>query len=266
MQLKRSLFLVGVVVCPLLLGATSPQIVEQARTLVITLTHPFLEFQTQASLFIKTQIQSVVEWPKLRKENQALRSELRTLKAEVTHLREAGRENARLETLLKLKEDAHPKARAARVIGRDPSHWSQFIVINKGTRDGVHKNTVLIHPNGLIGKVMAVGRHSARAILLIDDQSRVSAMNQRTRDVGLIEGTGSFTLRMTYLDRQSDIQVGDVIVSSGLGGIYPKGIPIGKVELVGGEKNNPSLYALVKPFTPFSKLEEILCVSPQTNG
>ena len=266
MRLKRSLFLVGAVVCPLLLGATSPHLIEQARTFAITLTYPFLEFQTQASLFLKIQVQSVVEWPKLRKENQTLLSELQTLKAELAHLRETKRENARLEALLKLKEDVYQKARAARVIGRDPSHWSQFIVINKGTRDGVHKNTVLVHPDGLAGKVVAAGRHSARAILLIDDQSRASAINQRTRDVGLIEGTGSFTLRMTYLDRRSDIQVGDVIVSAGLGGIYPKGIPIGKVELVGGEKNSPSLYALVRPFAPFSKLEEVLCVSSQTNG
>lgn len=266
MRLKRSLFLVGAMVCPLVLGATSPQMVEQARTFAIALTQPFLEFQTQASLFLKTQVGYIVEWPKLRKENQVLRSELQTLKVEVVHLKDAKRENARLEALLKLKEEVHPKARAARVIGRDPSHWSQFIVINKGTKDGVHKNTVLVHSNGLVGKVVAAGHHSARAILLIDDQSRASAMNQRTRDVGLIEGTGSFTLKMAYLDRQSDIQIGDIVISSGLGGIYPKGIPIGKVELVGGEKNNPSLYALVRPFAPFSKLEEVLCVSPQTNG
>jgi len=265
-RFKRSLFLVGAMACPLLIGATSPQIVEQARTFTIALTRPFLEFQGQASRFFQTQIQYVVEWPKLRQENQDLHLELKNLKAELATLKDIKRENVRLEVLLKLKENVHQKARAARVIGRDPSHWSQFVVINKGIRDGVNKNTVLVHPDGLVGKVVAAGRHSARAILLIDDQSRASAMNQRTRDVGLIEGTGSFMLKMIYLDRQSDIQIGDVIVSSGLGGIYPKGIPIGKVELVGGEKNSPALYAVVKPFAPFSKLEEVLCVSSQTNG
>ena len=89
-------------------------------------------------------------------------------------------------------------------------------------------------------------------------------MNERTRDVGLIEGLGSSNLKMTYLDRNSDTQVGDVILSSGLGGIYPKGIPIGKVELVGGDKDHASLFAMVKPFVSFSKLEEVLCVLPQT--
>ncbi len=266
MRFKRSLFVVGAMVFPVVIGATSPQVVEQARTFVVAATRPFLEFQNQTSHFFQTQIQYIVEWPKLRQENQALDFELKNLKAELATFKDMKRENARLETLLKLKENVHQKARAARVIGRDPSHWSQFIVINKGFRDGVNKNTVLVHPDGLVGKVVAAGGHSARAILLIDDQSRASAMNERTRDVGLVEGVGSFTLKMTYLDRQSDIQIGDIIVSSGLGGIYPKGIPIGKVELVGGEKNSPTLYAVVKPFAPFSKLEEVLCVPPQTNG
>ncbi len=266
MRLKRSLFLASAIFFPLLIGATAPQFVEQARTLSVTLAQPFLEFQSQASRFFKTQVNSVLEWPRLRKENETLHADLERLKAELTNFSELKRENARLEALLKLKGQVQEETRAARIIGRDPSHWSQFVIINKGMKDGVHKNTVLVHPDGLVGKVIAVGRHSARAILLIDAQSRASAMNQRTRDIGLIEGTGSFTLKMTYLDRQSDIQVGDIIISSGLGGIYPKGIPIGKVELVGGEKKNPGFYALVKPFAPFSKLEEVLCVSSQTNG
>ncbi|MBI4395223.1 MAG: rod shape-determining protein MreC, partial [Candidatus Omnitrophica bacterium] len=105
---------------------------------------------------------------------------------------------------------------------------------------------------------------SARAILLTDSESRASAMNERTRTVGLVEGTSSAMLKMSYLDRTSEIQIGDLIMSSGVGGIYPKGIPIGKVELVSGEKDRPSLYALVKPNVEFPKLEEVLCVSSLT--
>ena len=250
---------------PLLIGAASPHLVEEVRTVAISITHPLLELQSQTTQFLKTQIQTVIEWPKLREENQTLRRELESLKAELVGLEEMKRENGRLNTLLRLKQNVFKQARAARVIGRDPSHWSQFIVINKGSHDGVHKNTVLVHPDGLVGKVVANGPHSARAILLTDVESRASALNERTRDVGLIEGMGSLVLKMTYLDRQSAIQVGDVIISSGLGGIYPKGIPIGKVEIVGSEKDRPTLYALVKPFVSFAKLEEVLCVSSQTN-
>ena len=264
MRYKRPLFLAIAVSLPLLIGAAAPQFVDQLRTFAVSLTHPFLEFQAQASHFFKTEIQYVLEWPRLRKENEALRVEVESLRSKVSNLEEVKRENLRLKELLSLKEKVHQKAVAARVIGRDPSHWSQFIVINKGLRDGIRKNTVLVHPDGLVGRVISAGRHSARAILLVDGESRASAMSEKARVAGLIEGTGSLMLKMTYLDRTSEIEVGDIIISSGLGGIYPKGIPVGKVQLVGGEKDRPSLYALVKPFVSFSKLEEVLCVSSLT--
>lgn len=263
MRSKRFLLFAGAIILPIGIGAASPQLVNQVRTLTISLAHPFLEFQNQTARFFKNQIHQIVEWPKLREENQELRRQLETLKAELSGLEEMKREKVRFEALLGLKEKTKSGHLVARVIARDPSHWSHFIVINKGSRDGVHKNTVLIHPDGLVGKVIASGPYSARAILLIDGASRASAMNQRTRDVGLIEGTGSSMLKMTYLDRQSEIQVGDIVVSSGLGGIYQKGIPIGKVEVIVDEEDHLSLYAFVKPFVSFSKLEEVLCVSAQ---
>ncbi|MBI4358020.1 MAG: rod shape-determining protein MreC [Candidatus Omnitrophica bacterium] len=266
MWFKRPLFLAGAVLFPLLIGATAPRYVDQLRTFTISLSQPFLELQNHFSAFLDRQIQFLAEWPKLRMENEALRAELQRMKTELEASREIKRQVSRLEALLHLKGKISDRSVAARVIGRDPSHWSRFIVINKGSRDGVRKNTVLVHPDGLVGKVVAAGRHSARAILLPDAESRASAMNQRTRDVGLIQGMGSSRLKMTYLDRFSDVQVDDLIISSGLGGIYPKGIPIGTVETVVSEKNHLGLYALVKPFVTFSRLEEVLCVSSQTGG
>lgn len=264
-RLKRPLFLASAIFFPLFIGIASPQLVDQLRTFAIGLTGSFLEFQDYLTRFVKTEIHYLMEWPKLREANQALQAELENLKTERAGFEEMKHENARLKALLHLKEKSRGGARAARVIARDPSHWSHFIVIGKGTRDGVRKNTVLVHPDGLVGKVVAAGPYTARAILLLDRQSRVSALNQRTRDIGLIEGAGSFMLKMTYLERQSEIQVGDVILSSGVGGVYPKGIPIGTIEVIGSEKDPLKLYALVKPFVSFSKLEEVLCVS-STSG
>ena len=265
-RFKRFLILGSAVLLPLLVGAASPDLVGQVRMFAIGLARPFLEAQSQVLHFSKRQIQHLVEWPKLRAENEALHLELERLKQNLVDLEEMKRERARLESLVGLKEKSFRQGLAARVIARDLSHWSHFIVINKGARDGVRKNTILVHPDGLVGKVVASGADSARAILLIDAKSRVSAMNQRTRDTGLLEGTGSPTLKMTYLDREANVQVGDVVISSGLGGIYPKGIPIGKVEVVGGEKHPIGLYALVKPFVSFSKLEELLCLYSQTEN
>lgn len=266
MHLKRSLFLVGAVLFPLLIGAISPQFVQHVRSLTTTVTGPFLEIQNRVTSFCTKQIGYFLEWPKLRAENEALQAEIEKLKSELLDLDETKHKISRLESILKLKQNFIKQGMAAQVVARDPSHWTQFIVMNKGTRDGIRKNTVLINADGLVGKVVVAGAYSARAILLTDPEARASALNQRTRDVGLIEGNGSLMLKMTYLDRHSDIQIGDMIMTSGLGGIYPKGIPIGKVELVGTEKNNLSLYASVKPFVSFAKLEEVLCISSQTNG
>ena len=266
MRLKRSLILASLVFFPLLVGTTNGPLVGQVRTYVIGFTRPFLELQTQLILVSRKQFLRVLEWTRLREENEALRKALKDVNSKRSEFEELKREQVRLRALLALKDEESRRTTAARVIGRDPSHWARFVIINKGSRDGVLKNTVLIHPDGLVGKVVASGAHSARSILLIDRESRVSAMNQRTRDIGLIEGQGRAMLKMTYLDRASQIQVGDVILSSGLGEIYPKGIPIGKVELVGEEPDRLSLYALVKPFAPFSRLEEVLCLFFQTGG
>ncbi len=266
MHLKRSLILVSAVLFPLLIGAISPQFVQNVRSFTTTVTGPLLELQNEVTSFCRKQVGYLVEWPKLRRENEMLKTEIETLKSELLDLDETKHKISRLESLLKLKQNFIKQGLAAQVIARDPSHWTQFIVINKGTRDGVRKNTVLINGDGLVGKVVVAGMYSSRAILLTDSEARASALNQRTRDVGLIEGNGSLSLKMSYLDRQSNIQVGDMVISSGLGGIYPKGIPIGKVETVGTDKNNLSLFASVKPFASFAKLEEVLCISSQTNG
>jgi rod shape-determining protein MreC len=265
-RFKRSLILAVAVLSPLLVGASFSHFVDQARTTVTAAASPFLEFQDQITRWVQTGIQAVFEWPVLRQKNEALETDLKSLHRELIGLEELKQEKARLEALLNLKTSSYQRAAAARVIARDPSHWSQFIVIDKGSVDGIREDAVLVHPDGLIGKVVSSGRYSARAILLTDPESRVSALNQRTRDVGLIKGTGAFTLKMTYLDRESKVQVGDLIVSSGLGGIYPKGIPIGRVELVGEDRSQLALYAVVKPFVSFSKLEDLLCISSQTTG
>lgn len=266
MRFKRPLFLAGAVIFPLVVGVAFPNVVEYARTSTISLIRPILKFQHTVTHFLKTEISHIAQWRTLREENELLHSKVEHLESELVRLKEMEKKANRLEKLIGLKDRTPGKGKAARVIARDPSHWAQYIIIDRGSRDGVRKNTVLINSDGLVGKVTISGTSSARAILLTDRGSRASALNERSRDVGLIEGLGSSTLKMTYLDRNSDIQVGDVILSSGLGGIYPKGVPIGKVELVGSEKDHASLFAMVKPFVSFSRLEEVLCVSPQTKS
>ena len=266
MRIKRFLLIVGLITLPLIIGAASPGFVHQIRLLTISATRPILESQDQITSFVKSQIRNLSELPSLARKNHALQEELTQLKGQSVLTTELKQENERLKALLGLKEKSVFRSVSARIIGRDLSHWSFFVVLNKGTQDGVKEEDALLHSDGLVGKVVLAGARSSRAILLTDRESRVSALNQRTRDVGLIEGTGSLLLKMTYLDRDADIQIGDIIVSSGHGGIYPKGVPIGRVQLVGEDENLLSRYAVVKPFVSFAKLEEVLCVSSLTGG
>ena len=266
MRLKQSLLLVSAVFFPVLIGATSPHFVQTIRDLTTTVLRPVLETQDQVSIVIKTHVQSVREWPKLREQNRELEERLASLNTDLINARELKEENKRLQTLLDLKQKSEFKTIAARVIGRDPSHWSFFIMLNRGTKDGVREDAALLSLDGLVGKVVSAGPDSSRAILLTDRQSRVSALNQRTRDAGLVEGAGSPLLKMTFLDREADIQIGDLIVSSGLGGIYPKGVPIGRVQVVEEDENHLGLSAVIKPFVSFGKLEEVLCVLSPPNG
>ena len=266
MRFKRPLLLAIAILAPLLIGATFPGFVDQVRTLAVSLTAPVLKTQDQVGHFLKTELGYLIQWHSLRSENEALKTEVAGLRSELLKLEELKHEKERLEQLLNLKQRLIRPGVAARVIARDPSQWTHFAVIDKGYKDGVRKNTVLIHPSGLVGKVVAAGAHASRAILLIDGKSRVSALNQKSRDEGLVEGTGLLVLKMTYLDNTAEIHIGDTIIASGSGGVFPKGIPIGQVQLVGRDKDRLGVYALVKPFVSFSKLEEVLCVSSQTNA
>ncbi len=263
MRFKQFLLFLSLILAPLLIGAYSPGVVRFGRNFSASLLEPFLEGAYQTRSFLRSQRDFAVQLFKIREENQRLHEENRALREEMTALKEIKQENVRLKQLLQFQQVSKWKAVSAQVIARDLSHWSYYVFINKGSRDGIREEMPVVTGDGLVGKVVSAGSNSSRVILLIDSESRVSALVQDTRDVGLIEGTGNALLKMTYLDFRAQIGVGTTVVSSGFGGIYPKGVPIGEVVQIGEDKNKLSLYAVVKPFAHFSKLEEVLCLVNQ---
>jgi len=266
-KFKRALFLASAIIAPLVFGWSCPRAVNHIRTTAFSVTSPFLSVQAAVHRFVRTQIDALVEWPRLRKKAAELQRELDHAKGDLATFSELRQENERLTRLLDLKGKISSSSVivAARLIARDPSQWSQFVILNRGIKDGVRTDSVVVAPSGLVGRVVGAGAQFSKAILLTDQQCHVSGLDERTRDVGLVSGTGSRTLRMTYLDREAKVQVGDIIISSGFGGIYPKGIPIGRVETVGEEQDQLTLFAVIEPFVSFSKLEEVLCVSSQAS-
>jgi len=196
----------------------------------------------------------------LRQENTALNKRLGALEIENQLLREKATENKRLKALLSFKKKFSYKILPAEIIGRDPSSWFKTIIIDKGASAGVSRGCGVIIPKGVVGRVIEVAHNSAKVLLLHDVNSSVDAVVQRTRARGIVEGHGETTCKLSYVLKSEDLKPGDEIISSGLNGIFPKGVRLGEVSRI--DKGKTGFFQVVEllPFVDFSKLSEVLIV------
>ena len=202
------------------------------------------------------------------RENQALRAENQELRQVVFQLTEKAAENERLQAMLEFRGKAVSfQMKAATVIGRDPGTFSYSIMINKGTQDGLRVNMPVVSTQGLVGHVMEAYSGTAKVRLLLDSGSSASAMVQRpqSRAVGVVEGNPAqfSSLRLKNLTRDGDVIKGDKIMTSGLGGIYPKGLLIGEVVDVLDDEGGLLKYALIRAAVDFSRLEEVFVITAE---
>ena len=201
---------------------------------------------------------SVGEVLRARGENVALRARVRLLEQELDRLAEVGLENGRLRALLDFRETLQGDLLTARVVGRDASDVSRTLTIDRGEGDGVVRGAAVLAPQGVVGQVFLVSRHAARVLLVSDHNSGIDAFVQRTRARGIVQGTVDAGCALKYVKRTEDVQVGDTLVTSGLDGIFPKGMPIGRVTAI--DKRGQGLFqsADVAPRVDFDQLEEVL--------
>jgi rod shape-determining protein MreC len=197
----------------------------------------------------------------VQEENQGLRRTIEELKGENNLLKEQGAQARRLQAMLEYKESSPYQLVAAEVIGREPSHWFNSVIINKGEAEGIRVDMGVITPQGVVGKVIKTGPRYAQVLLMTDRNSAVASMVQRTRDEGIVQGVEKGTVRLKYLPHFSEVTVGDVIVTSGLEGSFAKGLKIGQVDKV--EKKEHELFLEVKltPEIDFYKLEEVFVIT-----
>ncbi len=191
-----------------------------------------------------------------------LRKEVQWCKMKLNEATEAARENTRITGLLALKQKSAMRFVAARVIGRAPDSWSSSLIIDKGAQQSIKNNYVVINYEGLIGRVVKANAKTSKILLMNDPAFSVSAMVQRSRQEGLVSGALGGLLLMKYLPLESDIVPGDMVISSGLTEIFPKGLVIGKVVEVNEEFGGLSKYALIKPAVNLSSIEEALIIIP----
>ncbi len=200
-------------------------------------------------------VESIIEKSgKLEQENQELLQENAILKEKLTAYE-------RIAKMVQFKEYYNYEMIPAQVIGREPDNWFHSIIVDMGSKDGIEIDMGVATHKGLVGKVIQVERNTSEVLLLIDQGCSVGAMVQRPREVGVIKGaTESVYCYLDYVAHDADVQLNDVVVTSGMGSTIPKGINIGRVVVIKKEKHDLFQRILIKPDADFNKLEEVFIV------
>ena len=201
-----------------------------------------------------------------RNENEQLHKEAEELRNEVVGLREAEAENERLREMLDFtSQPSYPrdyKHVTARVIGRSASAWNATITINAGSDDGIAMGQSVVNGQGLVGQVSAVATNSAQVLLIIDNTSHVEAKLQQGSATGTVIGGINGLLEMDFVDKDARAEENDVVVTSGTGQLFVKGIPIGVVGEVSNQEIEYFKRISITPFVDFNKLEEVMVLIP----
>lgn len=198
----------------------------------------------------------------LRQENERLAQALTLAESELARQIEVDAQNKRLSQLVALDQTQGGKGVAASVVARTPDNWRKRLVVNRGTQDGIGIDSLVMSPRGLIGRVLVAGPSTAIVSLLTDPGQTVAALGQRSRSPGIVTGEGDPTLAMRYMPQQVDFRLGDLIVTSGLGGVFPKGIPVGKVVRVDQRPGAISPDVTIVPTADLDRIEEVMIFPP----
>lgn len=215
----------------------------------------------------KKAVKNILKFSENAEENEKLRIRIAELNDELRIVEGYKTENEKLRKLLELKERLQTvKTTAASVIGKDIGELHSTITIDKGRRDGVPENAVVLTPEGLVGRVYELGKNYAKVKTIFDAESSVSAMCARSGDMGIIDGISGMSAdkmcTMSYIDKEAKIVQGDSIETSGTGGIFPRGIFIGKVLEIKSDKRNLTLCATVEAGVSLRSIDTVLV---QTN-
>ncbi len=194
----------------------------------------------------------------VERDNRRLREIVKQLNTRNIQYREAVHSAERLQQLLNLKNAIPVPSIAATVIGEDATPWFRTVIIDRGSVDGVREGMPVIASSGVVGRIVRVAANSSRLLLLTDHASAVAASVQRSRARGVVKGKSGGLCSLEFSQRGEDVKVGDIIVTSGIGGIFPKGLPIGEVTMV--KKGEYGIFQTVelRPFVSLSRLEEVL--------
>jgi rod shape-determining protein MreC len=193
-------------------------------------------------------------------ENEQLRRELADTQIELQRLRALVDRSRGLERLLELRDQSKLTTKAAEIIAAGATPDFRTVTIDKGTRDGIQSDMAVLAPGGVVGRIVVPSLRAAKVQLLIDRNAAAGAVIERSRAQGVVVGGGDERLRMEYVSELADVLVGDVVMTSGIDGIFPKGFVIGTVDEL-EKSGNAYKRIVVKPALDFRSLEAVLVVT-----
>lgn len=261
MQLKRYRVVLLFAFIPLVLAIRHPEFSKQVQNISLTVMKPFLTVGHEAKKAVSETAHAVIKFRKAFSEQDANARKVAELEARLSRFQELEKENERLRKLLDFSRSLMKPSIAAEILGWDNSVWRHAAILDKGSKHGLQDNMAVVVAEGLVGRIFQVSHLSSRMILLLDPDSRVSALTADSRSDGVVSGDGSPTLKFKYLDIDSHIALGEEVLTSGRGSVYPKGIRIGKISAIHKDSDGLHLSAEVMPYANFKKIEEVLCLA-----
>jgi len=246
------------------LSLKSSPALRKVQGLVVSMTAPGLEGLEYVGRSAKQLWLGYFYLIGVRRQNAELQRQLEEYKQREVHFREAEQALTRLETLLDLKRQVALPVIGARVIAYDPTLWSRAAIINQGKAQGVKEGLPVLAPQGIVGRIVGIYPEYSKVMLIVDRKSSADAMVQRTRIRGMLKGKGGNRCSLEFVPKSADVQVGDLVLASGLVGLYPKGLVFGKV--TAANKKNPGVFQEIEvsPNVDLSTLEEVLVVKVAT--
>ena len=246
------------------LSLKSSPALRKVQGLVVSMTAPGLEGLEYVGRSAKQLWLGYFYLIGVRRQNAELQRQLEEYKQREVHFQEAEQGLTRLENLLDLKRQVALPVIGARVIAYDPTLWSRSAIINQGKAQGVKEGLPVLAPQGIVGRIVGIYPEYSKVMLIVDRKSSADAMVQRTRARGMLKGKGGNRCSLEFVPKNADVQVGDLVLASGLVGLYPKGLVFGKV--TAANKKNPGVFQEIEvtPNVDLSTLEEVLVVKVAT--
>jgi rod shape-determining protein MreC len=235
------------------------------RNWVLQASAPFLGISSSINRAVAYAWTHFVGLRGARTQNDQLQKRVEQLTLREDSLRQMEVENARLRQLLSLKETIPLKTVGARVVGRVPDYLANIVYIDRGADDGVQANAPVLAATAVVGRTILVSRFNSQVQLITNTDASLGVMIERTRSPGVLSGNGHPVLSLDYISNYEQVELDDVVVTSGLDGLFPKGLRIGRV--VQSQRGKSAFRVIrVEPFADLLRLEEVLVLLPGFAG